>query len=51
MVRLKRRMNAAKYREVLEVNLLQSARDLGATLIMTQSIQPRQSWSGFRTSL
>lgn len=44
------RMKAAKYREVLEGILLQSAHNSSLfSVTMSQNIQPRKQWSGFGT--
>jgi hypothetical protein len=57
LVRIEGKMNGAKYREILDENLLQSAQDLrlGRRLtfnrITTLSTQPRQRRCGFGTSL
>ena len=40
-------MNGAKYREILDENLLQSAQDLRLRRRFTISTQPRQRRSGF----
>jgi hypothetical protein len=56
-VRIKTKMNGAKYREILDENLLQSAEDLRlrqrftSSRTTTQSTQPREHRSGFGTSL
>lgn len=48
-------LNAARYREVLEENLLKRAHDVRLvwrfSTTMTQSIQPGQHWCGFGTNL
>ena len=57
LVRIEAKMNGAKYREILDENLLQSTQDLrmseGSPSNRTTplSTQPRQSRSGFETSL
>ena len=57
LVRIEGKMNGAKYREILDENLLQSAQDLRLRRRFTfqqdnnLSIQPRQRRCGFRTSL
>ena len=53
LVRIEGKMNGAKYREILDENLLQSAQDLRQDLNRTPTLstQPRQCRSGFRTSL
>ena len=55
LVRIKAKMNEAKYREILDENLLQSSQDWGegspSNRTMTLSKQPRQCRSGYRTSL
>uniref|UniRef100_A0AAZ3Q165 Uncharacterized protein n=1 Tax=Oncorhynchus tshawytscha TaxID=74940 RepID=A0AAZ3Q165_ONCTS len=58
LVRIEGKMTGAKYREILDENLLQSAQDLrlGQRVTFQQdnnpkSTQPRQCRSGFRTSL
>jgi hypothetical protein len=52
LVRIERKTKGAKYREILDENLLQSAQDLRlSNRTMTLSTQPRQARSGFGTSL
>ena len=58
LVRIEGKMNGAKYREILDENLLQSASDLrlGAKVHLPNrttalTTLPRQSRSGFGTSL
>ena len=54
LVRIEGKMNGAKYREVIDENLLQSNLDLRLerrfTFTMTLSTQPRQRRSGVGTS-
>ena len=57
LVRIEGKMNAAKYREILDENLLQSAQDLRlgecspSSKTTNLSTQPRQRRSGYGTSL
>ena len=56
LVRIERKLNGAKYREILDENPLQSTQDLGLGGFTFQqdndpSTQPRQRSSGFGTSL
>jgi len=49
LIRIEGTMNGAKYRQILEENLLQSAKDLHCSnRTMTPSIQPTKHWNGFR---
>ena len=57
LVRIEGKMNGAKYREILDENLLKSTQDLTvgegspSNRTTTLSTQPRQRRSGFGTSL
>ena len=53
LVRIEGKIKGAKYKDILDENLLQSAQDhrLWSNTTMTQSKQPRQRRSGFGTSL
>ena len=52
LVRIKGTMNGAKYRQILDENLLQSVSEvLRSNRTMTPSIQPKQCWNGFRTRM
>ena len=57
IVRIEEKMNRAKYREILDENLLQVTQDLRlgertpSNSTTTLSTQPKQRRSGFRTSL
>ena len=56
LVRIEGKMKCAKYREILDENLLQSAQDLdwgecSSNRTTTLSTQPRQCRNGFGTSL
>ena len=50
LVRIEGKMNGAKYREILDENLLQSTQNLTSNRTTTLSTQPRQRSSGFGTS-